>query len=284
MKEFQCAVLCPLVALIAALSPVAVTASIYEVNLRAYSGSNLVCNFTPEIDLLRGEPVACGFQDAVGGATGNGTVSVTGSAGPGWVQTHIATAVNANPAFSGFGYGGCSVVRTTIEDILVTGPAGGGTAEISVDISGDAAGDAPRDNPAARFKVRLLSFNSGGGIVGLSSNTFNVGVPEIVDTTFSSGPVPIQAGYSLTVELEISMTVGLFANAADTSNSLDIDFADDSSMYGMGFSRTGPVFDLTTGFTVNSLDGNIVNNQWSPPSFFDGFECDGLNAWSLSVP
>ena len=55
-------------------------------------------------------------------------------------------------------------------------------------------------------------------------------------------------------------------------------------MYGISFRRTGPVFDLPAGRTVNSREGNIENNQWTPAPFFDGFECDGLDAWALVIP
>lgn len=51
----------------------------------------------------------------------------------------------------------------------------------------------------------------------------------------------------------------------------------------MSFPRTGPVFDLPAGFTVSSVEGNIEDNLWTPPIFFDGFEFGDAAVWSITT-
>ena len=108
-------------------------------------------------------------------------------------------------------------------------------------------------------------------------------ISETLDTTFSPGSIAVETGDTLEVELSISMRFGLFTDNGTPSKSADVDLADTPSMFGVSFSRTGPVFDLPAGFTVDSIDGNIEDNQWTPPIHFDNFECGDTNAWSSTL-
>ncbi len=256
----------------------------FEAELRQYDGSNLICGFGIDAEAISFEPVGCAVDAVRSGATGSGTVSMKVLAGRGWVQTGLDTAVNANPAFSGFGYGGCAKVATSIDDILISGPAGPATAGLTVDISGEIAGDTPRDTNPVVLRVLLSSYNAVGGSRDADQAEYRVSVPEMADTTLSVGPVNVEAGDTLTVELRIDTTVGLFANNTAPSKSLDIDFLNRDSTYGISFSRTGSVFDLPAGFTANSLDGDIANNQWLSepiPLLNDGLECGGQSLWEF---
>ena len=92
------------------------------------------------------------------------------------------------------------------------------------------------------------------------------------------------SGDTLEVDFEIFIIAGIIANQTDPSKSMDLDFASRSDSYGISFKSDGPVFDLPGGFTVNSIDAKITDNQWKPDIFFDGAECDGLDRWTLDFP
>ncbi len=271
-----------LVALLATLTSAPARASTFDLEFRQFDGSNLICSAAIDAEQHSSKPVTCAVAKEVSGATGFGTVAMQGSAGRGWVRSSQLTIVTSQNGFN-LTYGGCSRAASTIDDILVTGPAGPATTELTVDISGITTGDSPIQNPPIRVDVTLTSRRSDGTTRDSATGFINVGIPEAVDTTFSPGPVDVEAGDTLIVKLQIAMDIGLFTDPGHVSKDASIDFADTPSMNGVSFSRTGPVFDLPAGYTVNSVDGRIEDNLWTPEIFFDGFECGDTNSWTTTL-
>ncbi len=270
-----------LVSLLAVLHAPPTEASTFELELREFDGSNGICGFEIAAEQNSSQPVICTLTTDRSGATGWGTTSFQSSAGRGWVRSRIAADVTSQNGFN-FTYGGCSTVQSTVDDIVVSGPAGPATAELSVNISGISVGDSPTTSPPVRIYVGVRSTTPMGATRDSVNSSFEPTVPGVVDMDFSPGPLMVEAGDTLTVELRISMSVALFTDPGDVSKSISVDFADTPSEYGISFSRTGPVFDLPAGYTVSSVDGRIDDNLWTPPIFFDGFECGDTHSWTAS--
>jgi hypothetical protein len=96
-------------------------------------------------------------------------------------------------------------------------------------------------------------FASGGGVV----------LPDLIVGHFGVALDNLPVGVPLRVSLQLTTLVQAIAvveppltAAANVRSS----FADT-----LTFSRSGPVFTLPAGYTVNSVSGNIVDNSWSDP-------------------
>jgi hypothetical protein len=151
-----------------------------------------------------------------------------------------------------------------IDDVIVSGPASDVDLQVSAIVNGS---------------VTTSGFNLGDGF-GQWIATLKIGhlhgtqihihdtqllsdIGEIngaVSATLTSAVVTLPTGVPLIVELELSGA----AIASDTSSdpmtaSSSLDFPN-----GLSFPTSGPVFILPAGFTVNSVDGQIVDNQFVP--------------------
>ena len=83
---------------------------------------------------------------------------------------------------------------------------------------------------------------------------------DLSNTTLSIVKTPdftVPVGVPIAVSAQIVGTAAAGTYLPNTDGSASCSFDDTLS-----FAPTGPVFDLPPGFTVDSVDGQIVNNQW----------------------
>ena len=137
------------------------TASSFEVEMRPYDGSNLICSFGVLEERTSAGPITCERSANISGPTGVANVDILASAGRGWVRTLVNTQINAFGSFS-LGYGGCADAKTVIDDIVITGPSGQGTVELVVNVAGSTSGADLRGGIAATFTVRIRTKTPGG--------------------------------------------------------------------------------------------------------------------------
>lgn len=160
-------------------------------------------------------------------------------------------------------------------DFVISGPGSGFVdASLNVYLSGsigiDVVGDTP--NVGAGVVVSgLLNGTAFSGLVNpcvgscggqppfytsgiLSSVTEDSLADTTIDGVFNTGIValPVNQPFSVSLELQAGDNAG---TAGTSAFSLFFDT--------LSFSTTGPVFDLPPGYTVNSVDAGIVNNQFS---------------------
>lgn len=101
-----------------------------------------------------------------------------------------------------------------------------------------------------------LSADSGGGLT--KTGVFSTNSAQAGQCAGRVGENTISVGLSLqtTAEATLSPTGSVFTQQAGAANGF-VDFSRT-----LEFPTSGPVFNLPAGFTVNSADGAIVNNQF----------------------
>jgi hypothetical protein len=184
----------------------------------------------------------------------------------GAVRARVATSSTLNPPANNWIYGGCAYAEFTIDDFVVSGPPGLGTASLNLDVFGVETGDAnvAIASPPAVVSITLISRFPGGSARDVTSLTISGPAGSV-----TTGAVDFEAGDRLEVIVSISVRAVLGLSAPG-SKSADVDYASLAGVYGARFAQAGPVLNLPPGYTVDSVDGNIVNNQYlgnqPPPS------------------
>ena len=162
----------------------------------------------------------------------------------------------------------CFGAEVVIDDVTISGPGPTATIQVSADIAGMVESVAANTSwgIAGVYASIQVGEDSGSGIVYatavLFQPTFLAPTPAgtVISTTLTSSALTVSTSSTIAVRLFLAGS----AVATDThfggSSSVSLDLSD-----GMGFPATGPVFILPAGFTANSVDANIVDNQLGAP-------------------
>jgi hypothetical protein len=211
--------------------------------------------------------------------SGSGSSSATAAAaaselGGTALATSTGTAASGNWNYACFG------AEVVIDDVTISGPDPTATIQVSVDIAGmvDTTGtDGTNYGIAAVYASIQVGEDSGSGIVYSTAVLFQpdfvVPGSTVISTTLTSMALEVSTSSTIAVRLFLAGSVV----ARDSffglpSHSASLDLSD-----GMGFPATGPVFILPAGFTANSVDANIVDNQLGPTPV------PALTGWSGAI-
>ena len=175
-------------------------------------------------------------------------------------STGTASSSNQNQA--------CFGAEVVIDDVTISGPGPTATIQVSADIAGmvdTTSQDGTSFGSAAVYASIQVGEDSGSGIVYstavLFQPTFSGTTSTVISTTLTSMVLEVSTSSTIAVRLFLAGSVVArdnFFGPVGVSASLDLSD-------GMGFPATGPVFILPPGFTANSVDANIVDNQLGGP-------------------
>ena len=198
-------------------------------------------------------------NSAGAGSSSSSAFSTANGLGGGASATSIGgnASLNRNQA--------CFRAQSEIGDVIFSGPA----SEVAVQVSAIAngwlttSGTGSGDGFASWVvSMKILEFNGTQNLTHDSqgfTDGFGAPIDMAVGTTLTSDLVTLPTGVPIIIRLELSAQAvatdvwfGLTASAlADFPN-------------GLSLPTSGPVFILPPGFTANSVDGNIVDNQLVP--------------------
>jgi len=186
-----------------------------------------------------------------------GTTAVSAFAERGRVRAYAEAEATLDPPYNSFVYGGCARADLTLDDIVVSGPGGLQSASLNLEIVGSPSGDyAP---PPGFGAVRLDAIRPDQVIRSTTMTNFTLGVTPAALTT---GAVDFMAGDTFRVVLWLQVN-GRVVFTAPGSKSAVVDFASLAPVeYGAHLPLSGPVLNLPPGHSVDSIDGNIVDNQY----------------------
>jgi len=206
--------------------------------------------------------VALGPAPASGSWTnftnGIGTADADAFALGGWLGGS-ATASSTGNASQFNSAAACHKAQIVIDDVIISGPGSEVSTQVSAHFEGTLDPVAGGGVAVAEASARIRAETVGGG--ALSSYTIyptgSVSAPVAVDTILTTpsflAPVGVPFAVRMYMESDVgvsdSWSAGNATSASDFSNSLS-------------FIEGAPVFDLPAGYTVNSIDGNIVDNQF----------------------
>jgi hypothetical protein len=197
--------------------------------------------------------------------TGSGSSAATAAAASSALggtasATSTGTASSTNDNYACFG------AEVVIDDVTISGPGPTATIQVSADIAGmvDTMAANASWGIAGVYASIQVGEDSGSGIVYstavLFQPTYTAPTSTVIDTTLTSSALEVSTSSTIAVRLFLAGSVIASDNAAAGSASASLDLAD-----GMAFPATGPVFILPGGFTANSVDANIVDNQLGAP-------------------
>jgi hypothetical protein len=153
-----------------------------------------------------------------------------------------------------------------IDDVTISGPGPTATIQVSADIAGMVETMAANSTHglAQVYASIEVGEDSGSGIVYSTPVLFQpvylAPTNTVISTTLTSSALDVSTSSTIAVRLFLAGSVVARDNFAAGTASASLDLSD-----GMGFPTTGPVFTLPAGFTANSVDANIVDNQLSAP-------------------
>ena len=211
-----------------------------------------------------------------GTTIGSATVNAIASAAPGQLGlAGISTMNLTNFAVNGFnaGAGGNATFNM---DLVISGPQGTSgliiPTSINTNLTGSFGANANGSGLGGVFSgsagAGLISNSGGGGFFSLGQFSGNSTGAFSGSGVFGGLGVPVASPVFTVVENQpftVTMSFGLntlaFANnfSGPGSAGASANFA-----HTLGFPTSGPVFNLPAGFTVNSLDGTVVNNLFTP--------------------
>lgn len=178
---------------------------------------------------------------------------------------------------SGYSFGASAFASGIWSDFIVTGPASPANILISVNLNIDGttlAGTTvtpsgqSQASSSVQFNVRGNNQLSGGSFTQSVSNgnfpTFVgtgllTGFDGNMDVTSALFSVPVNTPFS--IELQLSVSSNLSANFSEIF-SLD---ANTNFFNTLTFAPIGPVFNLPSGYTINSAQAGIIDNNYVVP-------------------
>jgi hypothetical protein len=197
--------------------------------------------------------------------SGTGSSSATAAAAAGGLGgTALATSMGTSSSFNQ--NQSCFGAEVVIDDVTISGPGPTATIQVSADIAGMVETMAANSTHgiAQVYASIEVGEDSGSGIVYSTAVLFQPSFPAptstAISTTLTSMALEVSTSSTIAVRLFLAGSVVARDNFAAGSASASLDLSD-----GMGFPATGPVFILPAGFTANSVDANIVDNQLGGP-------------------
>ncbi|MFO0861804.1 MAG: hypothetical protein U0570_14750 [Phycisphaerales bacterium] len=169
----------------------------------------------------------------------------------------------------------------TFDDVVISGPSGNVSIAVNVHLSGTQSVNASA-NGIANSNVTVSFYKDGSQMNGARHAYYFSGGTLTSDHTgflasfdgddvVRSDPFVVAANtpFSLSVSLSVNASVSsMFMNASNSSASTDFSHT-------LTFATDRPVFQLPAGYTANSVQAGISNNQFSLPCPAD-FNHDGL--------
>lgn len=232
-------------------------ASLYEIDLRGYNGSNLVCGGSLDFQSAS-IPVVGTATDGAADVVGSSSGVYDAIAGMGYVGMKHNVRHRVNPGFNRI-FGSCSTVRTVIDDLQVEGPPGQITASLNADLLADIVADTLTSRSRLRVTVSLR-LPEGKAV---ATNTLDIDFSESreIDQVINSGEITFDSSEVLEAELKMEMwlVAGHSPGGATVVNVWD--FLDQEKGFGLHFSLA-EVLTLPPGYTVNSADGDVGDNMW----------------------
>jgi len=201
--------------------------------------------------------------------SGTGSSSATAAAAAGGLggtalATSTGTAASSNQNHACFG------AEVVIDDVTISGPGPTATIQVSADIAGmvdTTSQDGTSFGIATVYASIQVGEDSGSGIVYSTAveffPTFSGTTSTVISTTLTSMALEVSTSSTIAVRLFLAGSViarDNFFGPVGFGVSASLDLSD-----GMGFPATGPVFILPAGFTANSVDANIVDNELGGP-------------------
>jgi hypothetical protein len=175
-------------------------------------------------------------------------------------STGTTVALNTNVA--------CFQAEIIIDDIIISGPGDSASIQVSVDLDGvvQTSGLNTTNATANLFASIQLGENTGGGVVlhGSTLTQYNPGTfasntNMAINTTLTTGSITLPTNTIVAVKLMLSGRTIASDNFGPGSAESTLDITD-----GMSFPTSGSVFTLPPGFTANSVDAGIVDNEFNP--------------------
>jgi hypothetical protein len=236
-------------------------------------------------------------RDAANNVIGQATHQETAGASYGQLRgTNNADYLNVHPhfpIFSGGGTGGQQFSSFALDDFIITGPPGNIMISFNFTITGSlgtsivATGNLAHYAASAEVEALMSYQSSTGGAGNIQIGQMGVYRGEIVSQSgiFQSFPLDgesIGMGTTPSLPTFAGDTALMFGLALSTRTSASVGFggepghANGYASFGhtFGFPTSGPVANLPEGYTLNSISGNIVDNQFVPPEPAD-FDEDG---------
>ena len=205
-----------------------------------------------------------------GGVISSGGFNSFAAAGPGGLHVDADSHItNISVTGAGGTNNADSEADMTLDDVVISGPAGTLTTSYTVHLSGalDAFNDSQATSRASATVVLNLFGN--GNLLNNSLATKNSGEPQIgVDLlknftgndNLTSAPFTVTANLPFTVRIQLEVGAQSTQGSGDTGSiSAHAHFSDT-----LTFRTDGPVFNLPAGYTANSLSANIINNLFIP--------------------
>ncbi|MBC8134553.1 MAG: hypothetical protein H8F28_01530 [Fibrella sp.] len=246
-------------------------------------------NTTNSFDVTQASPVTQAAFNSIGSTIGSiiagpGTFGVAATADTGLLQVALqgtSTSANVQGApRNGALMGGNATARARYTDFVISTTLPNATSvqgsvngifNYSGTITDVTTANISREGATARITVpggTAFSVAESTQSEGFTSPTFTlpVGVPFTLGMELSvgiqsilAGRIPTgggtpQAGLTESVSIDSALSLG-----SALSGGGGAPFANPNSL-------TGPVFNLPAGYTVNSVQANIVNNQWFGPT------------------
>jgi hypothetical protein len=267
-----CKLLCVVLITAVSLSAQQAGASTFEVRVESpIPGTNCIGGLQPSPDSGNWST-----SDSAGSGTASASVFAAGGSLGGTIS---ASAVGVLTNFS-HGIGACFRAEMVIDDIIITGPGSTVSTQLSADLSGAISSVLTSGGSAVGLTSASLQALGLGPAVGFGTgSTSGTTVDTMLMTAVFSAPV--NQAFAVKMTLRGTASASAFqpvgSEIAGTASMLN-DFSST-----MSFTTSGPVFDLPIGYTANSVDGNIVNNQFAvipiPPAVWLFGSALGLLGW-----
>jgi hypothetical protein len=196
------------------------------------------------------------------------------------------------PIFSGAGTGSQEDSSFMLDDLVISGPPGNinvsfnfvvsGSIGTSIVITGDPAYYAA--SAEVQAFISYQGATGGGGPFGVGQMGVYKGQIVSQSGIFSTFPNDVDGmamGTTPLIPTFAGDTALAFGLRLVTSTSASVGYggepgsANGHASFVLGLPTSGPVANLPEGYTLNSLSGHIVNNQFVAPDLFGDYNGDG---------
>ena len=217
------------------------------------SGTCLAPGPSPSFGSWNSNTSGTGASSALAVTTG-GAISVTGS----------ASSDGQTPGFnSNFA---CFKTELVLDDVVLTGPDPTAVVQASADLAGllSLSGVNRTDSTVSITISIELGEDSGSGVVfsagslsKISLGTYGAPFDGPISSSLTTQPITVSTSSTLAVRMKLSGKFNARDNWSPGSANTSVELS-----WRLRAPTVGPVFTLPAGFTANSVDGHVVNNQF----------------------
>ena len=223
--------------------------------------------------LSRASALLLGGTDPVSGYSFDYADNAFAEAGPGGLRADANSSYYTDdPGSPGSHVDAFADAYMTLDDVMISGPAGLITTSYSIHLSGtleaskDLQATSELSGAAARVSVSLdgngQSQNDGYAAKynDLPQNGSGLLQNFTGSKDLASDPFTVTANQAFSIRIHLEIDAENFLAPGDTGS------ASAAAHFGntLTFVTDGPVFDLPAGYTANSISGNIVDNHFLP--------------------